>query len=551
MFRKMWERGRRNHDTLLGLILLLALVRGLIYASFLPPWGLIDEQQHVHYIQYLAENRSLPVIGQLYLSPEIVESVFLTRRWEVFHWPPHPVADPTQMGLEGHSYEGYQPPLFYLLMTFFFAFLPGHILSKLYLLRWIMVLLSLSTVAIGYVLVRKLFPQYAMLPYVICLILVLVPERTLAVSRVNNDGLLEVISAIFVYRCTLAMLKPLSVSKSWVLGLLLGLGVLTKTSMGILAALLPFVFLWQVEVSDLKRPKTKQRDVFGFLSYGMREIVRLSVKWRYHILWIGGVAAMLIVPFVARNLYVYGDFTGFAGFTKIMEVVGGFEAPALTFSVLITEVLDLFRHFWVVWWGGRLARDYLIPKICLGILAIFSGFSLVGLIRYFRDLIKQHNRLANVWISYIVVVGMYGIMTLFARFRGIMPVIQGRFLLPVVLPVVVLFGAGMWHSPGRKWLIVSVIAVLLVLDAVTLAGSLYFHYYLSAFVEGSVTHPITTWVSPQMWATFYPRFVDDKPMFIRSFLFWLLPLYMLILSLVGVAFKSKYRHDDQEVYSVG
>ena len=34
--------------------------------------------------------------------------------------------------------------------------------------------------------------------------------------------------------------------------------------------------------------------------------------------------------------------------------------------------------------------------------------------------------------------------------------IQGRFLLPVVLQVVLLFGVGLWRSPGRKCLIASV-----------------------------------------------------------------------------------------------
>jgi hypothetical protein len=70
----------------LAAILVLAIVRGGMYASFLPPWGLIDEEQHVHYIQYLAQERALPVVGQTYLSPEIVDSLFATQRWTMFHW---------------------------------------------------------------------------------------------------------------------------------------------------------------------------------------------------------------------------------------------------------------------------------------------------------------------------------------------------------------------------------------------------------------------------------------------------------------------------------
>src|SRR5688572_7592509 len=96
----------------LPLLMLVAFFHGALYAAFLPPWGLIDEAQHLHYIQYIAEAQRLPVAGDLYLSEEIVDSLFATRRWETFHWTPPPAPDPQVMGLEGFSYEAYQPPLF-------------------------------------------------------------------------------------------------------------------------------------------------------------------------------------------------------------------------------------------------------------------------------------------------------------------------------------------------------------------------------------------------------------------------------------------------------
>lgn len=60
----------------LALLLLLAFLHGSLYALFLPPWGLIDEAQHLHYIQYIAEKQAMPVAGELYLSDEIVNSLF-------------------------------------------------------------------------------------------------------------------------------------------------------------------------------------------------------------------------------------------------------------------------------------------------------------------------------------------------------------------------------------------------------------------------------------------------------------------------------------------
>ena len=113
---------------LLAILLGLAWLHGSLYAGLMPPWGLIDEAQHLHYIQHLAEGRGQPVVGETYLSPEILASQFATKRWEVFHWTTPTTADPVELGLEAHSYEAYQPPLFYWLMTPLYWALPGDIL---------------------------------------------------------------------------------------------------------------------------------------------------------------------------------------------------------------------------------------------------------------------------------------------------------------------------------------------------------------------------------------------------------------------------------------
>src|SRR5258707_13519757 len=126
-----WPIARRRPDWILLMILVLALLRGGLYASYLPPWGLVDEEQHLHYVQYLAEHQAIPVVGQTYLSAEIIDSLFATHRWEIFHWPGPPSHAPESMGLEGYSYEGYQPPLAYLALVPIYWLLPGDILTKL------------------------------------------------------------------------------------------------------------------------------------------------------------------------------------------------------------------------------------------------------------------------------------------------------------------------------------------------------------------------------------------------------------------------------------
>ena len=181
---------------LLAVLLVLAWLHGSLYAGLMPPWGLIDEAQHLDYIQSLAEGRGQPMWRESMLSPEIIASHFATHRWETFLWTPPATEDPAAMGLMAHSYEAYQPPLFYWLMTPVYSALPGDILDKLFALRWVMVTLSLIPVWVVFRLARLFRPADLRFAGIATLLYISLPERTMAVSRLNNDVLLEVWAAL-------------------------------------------------------------------------------------------------------------------------------------------------------------------------------------------------------------------------------------------------------------------------------------------------------------------------------------------------------------------
>ena len=486
----------RRLDWVLLMILGLALLRGGVYASYLPPWGLVDEEQHLDYIESLAVKGAIPVVGQTYLSPDIVASLFATRRWEVFHWPSPPSRAPESMGLEGHSYEGYQPPLAYLVLVPLYWLLPGDILLKLAGLRWALVLLSLLTVWVAYRLTAELLPEARWLPPAVALLLVLLPERTMAVSRLNNDVLLEVIAAGFVWVLTRAWLHGLTVRRAQWLGLLLGLGVLTKTSMLVVAVLLPLLF-W-----------SKRRD---------------AQFWRC-LMWTAGLALALVLPLAARNLWLYGDLTGFAGFEKI----AGFQPRPVTGSSLLSAAVDLFRYTWVIWWQGAAVGTNPILRVFYICLLALTGISLFGLGRWFWPSLRQRalDPARQVMLAYAALTGCCALSVVAAYFTGAVPVIQGRFLLPVIVPLLVLFGWGLLSS-GR-WgplAVLGAAVVLLLTDALSLFGNLLpYYYYWSAFA-GTAASPLPmphAW--PEAWALFYSRFLADKPAGLRPILWLLLPL---------------------------
>jgi 4-amino-4-deoxy-L-arabinose transferase-like glycosyltransferase len=224
------------------------------------------------------------------------------------------------MGLEGHSYEAYQPPLYYLLMAPLYLALPQDILVKVYSLRVGMVILSLITVWALYRAAGLILPKCPRFPFWAGLLLVAIPERAIATSRLNNDGLLEVMAALFILVLTHAEIAGLTTLRSLLLGLLLGLGVWVKLSAGLLVVPL-LIFLW---------------------------LHRHDHGWKRQAGWVMVGAVPLGIALAARNLWLYGDLTGFAAFDQLHRLtpVDG------SLAGFVYALVSLLNHFWLVWWKG-------------------------------------------------------------------------------------------------------------------------------------------------------------------------------------------------------
>jgi len=101
---------------LVGLCLFAACIaigHAAIYAWATPPWHLFDEEQHVDYTLSLRDRR-LPEIDDP-IHQGIIDDAVATRRWATYHLPQPTSTQAQDLGLEGRSYEAYQPPLYYAL----------------------------------------------------------------------------------------------------------------------------------------------------------------------------------------------------------------------------------------------------------------------------------------------------------------------------------------------------------------------------------------------------------------------------------------------------
>ncbi len=539
---------RKPAGNLLWLIVLLAFLHGLLYANLLPPWGLIDEAQHLHYIQHIAETGTLPIAGQTLLSQEIVDSLFATRHWAVFHWPTPAQPIAAEIGPAGHSYEAYQPPLFYLALSPLFAVLPGDILNRLFVMRWVMVLLSLATLGFLWATSGLLFRKDSRWRLLVLLLLVAIPERTLATSRLNNDVLLEVLGAALIWLSTRTLLRGLTVTSALGLGILLGLGLWTKLSIFVMIAPLLAV-LW---------------------------CTRTSKGWGRSALLAILITALAFTAVVTRNFLTYGDWTGISAFHRILPL----PLPELTAETLLGALASLFAHTWVVWWKGAEAHINLPVLGFQAALLLVCLLSLFGIWRIFLSAGLKVNRSGGIpatslgengtggWDAaatkpsaglscqslrpkvnsvlsvYLLTVVGYAAATFVSYLQGMIPLIQGRFLLPAILPIVLLMSWGLRAYTYGRLILLATIAGLFILDTLALWGNLlpYFYYYSAIAAQEPAVPALNSGLGFGLvrlsWV--WQRLLFDKP----AYFVWILPalvlLYHAVLVYVGVCMVRLY-----------
>ena len=96
----------------------IAVCSAAVVVDF-PVWALVDEAAHYDYVQWIAEDGRLPVLDEDPVHPEVLAIDEGT-------YPAPPRVGAGERGLFGRSYEGFQPPLSYLVASPVFAVAGDH-----------------------------------------------------------------------------------------------------------------------------------------------------------------------------------------------------------------------------------------------------------------------------------------------------------------------------------------------------------------------------------------------------------------------------------------
>ncbi len=340
--------GRTRPRALLALIALALGCVGVAVVVRFPIWAAVDERAHYAYVQSVAEDQRLPVIYDP-VSPEVQAITDRT-------WPKRSPIAPRSVGLTGHNYEAFQPPLYYVLAAPAFAVVPDH-RQKVFAVRGFDLLLVGTAAVVLALLAQALCAGRERASVLAAGLLTLAWPGLLVRGVTISSAALELaLASAFLFAAWQAtqLRRP-----RWLVGaaLLLGLCLLTKLTLVILAPVLlvPLVAIARHEPTRSGRLRT------------------LAVL---------ALPAAVMAPWLVSNHARFGSWTANAAAQAQQSQLlypGGApdwdldDLPSY-FRVLLNGALP---QEWAaqlnVWWVGLAARGLVVLLIAVAIALLVSG----------------------------------------------------------------------------------------------------------------------------------------------------------------------------------
>jgi 4-amino-4-deoxy-L-arabinose transferase-like glycosyltransferase len=396
------------------LILAAYLLVGSLYAVYTPAWQAPDEPAHYNYIVQLAAGE-MPVIrpgdyDQAYFS-EVISSRFS---------PEYEIAP--------FRYENWQPPLYYLLQTPVFWLFGGALLP----LRLFSLLLGAGLLFLTRQLAAHIFGEREWLTFTAVAFVAFLPQHLAMMAAVNNDSLagLMVAAILLLLIRQYGSHSPVEQrgEQAYWLGLLLGLGFLTKATVYIMAPLVGAVMVW-------------------------RHWGDWAKLWRALILCFGP-AGLIGGLWWLRNLIVYDGFDPLGIAAHDAVVVGQLRTADWIADIGLFPALGaFFRTTFQSFWGQFGWMGVPMPVWVYQILLGFTAFVMVGLFAAFLYAAADSKEPSPAsWFILAALTDLTVLLYLYYNWSFVQH--QGRYLFPAIIPIAigVASGLGMWIRPLRdKW----------------------------------------------------------------------------------------------------
>lgn len=472
----MIDRFRSENYLLLGLVW-FALLRGVIYASVIPPWQGPDEFRHFEYVRLVAEHRRPVTYADL--SPQLEEEI-ITSLLQFDYWrfgytevpldrenPPRQFAD----FLPSHAPYIYQAPLYYLVTGSILRPLLGRdVTLQMYALRFASVVLGTLTVVIAFLVVRLMFPDDVFMRISVPAFIALLPMHGFITASVNNDVLAEFIVSFLLLLSARALIRGLRWPEILTMATLPILAWYTKRTavISIPLVLTTIPLCWISRRAKIRRSHAVAALAISAFSIAMlvakagslrQLLARVSAKEMANLLLPDSIVAWLLDPnhFSRQAALVY-----------------------------IESLRIIVESFWARfgWMNVRLGETWYV------LVALACLLSTVGLTVFAVRLTRGTTKLSRGQIATLVLFATATVLQLLIVIAGNLRLRelwfptnlpQGRYLFPVIIPIATLFMLGLRElvSPRhRQRLLIASLVGFLVLDiASVLLYILPFYYF--------------------------------------------------------------------------
>jgi hypothetical protein len=386
---------------LLVLLVVIYAVIGALFALRTPAWQAPDEPAHYNYVAQVAVNGCCPLLELGDWDSPYLETLKSAR------FAPHLLDQ-----LPAVQYEDHQPPMYYLLASLAFKLTNGSLVA----LRLFSVLIGAGVVLGAYAVGKALLPTQPQIALGAAAIVAFVPQHVAMLAAVNNDGLAELVVALALW-LTIRYLKTQDV-KTWQLGVLVGIGLLTKLSTIFLIGLIPFAILLKWWLQRREKP------------FPLRALVAFALP----VLILGGI-------WWARNISIYG-FPDVFGLGRHNLVVADQarttdEIARVGFSQYLTNSLELtFNSFW----GQFGWMAFPLQSWIYALISVFLLLAAVGWLLGFRyRLPAEPNRMAQRAAWLVLCLTALAAVAQYIYYNLEFLQLQGRYMYPGLIS----FGIGL------------------------------------------------------------------------------------------------------------
>ncbi len=412
---------------ILLLLLLLAIVRGLVYTSFVPPWQVPDEPAHFERAK-ASLNSSDWTTSAPSLQPhwynDISATLFEARFWDFTgDFRPSstdlPLAD--YIDLYHQVYSGvYSSRLAYFGMGWPLTLLNSqNIFLQLYVLRLYSVILSVGIILMAYLLTRTIFPNDSFLVLGVPILILFNPQHTHIFAGINNGNIAELFATAVLLLLVTGIMRGFS--KKMIVAILL----LTLAAMWTKATAYFLVFIILVMA------------VFYLWQYR---------RYWYWLLPAGLVLAALIYLFIPERFYL---------------LLNEFQRQIMDGQIYLNPVVPrvMFGSFWALpgWLTLQLDRFW---YMLLAVFILSAGLGLVTLVvKKWRQILLWQPKIRALALLAMVIAVVITIPLFWSTITGTDTYRQGRSLYPAIVPISLFLMLGWRQLIPAGWRNVGLLAL--------------------------------------------------------------------------------------------